>query len=80
MAKIETAIKEAVARGAGREARRLTLPLRRQVRRLRQHVNQLRRDLKGLVRVAARWERSANHQAAPSPATAEEARTARLSP
>lgn len=80
MAKIETAIRDAITRGARRQIRVVAGPLRREVRRLRQVVSQLRRDVAGLRDVAGQWQRAA--QATPwRPDVSErELRASRLSP
>jgi DNA-binding transcriptional regulator YiaG len=73
MARIEAAIKEAIARGARRHIRQVVAPLRRETRRLRGLVRQLRAD------VAALRARSETQAARPQVSEAE-ARAARLSP
>lgn len=80
MAKIETAIKEAIRRGARRHVREATTPLRRELRRLRRVVATVRRELRSVRDVAAQWQRMA--QATPwRPDVSEaEMRGARLSP
>ncbi|MBI4010742.1 MAG: helix-turn-helix domain-containing protein [Candidatus Rokubacteria bacterium] len=80
MAKIETAIKEAILRGARRQARTLTTPLRREVRRLRLTVAQLRRDVAALRDVAGQWQRTAQSTAWRPEVSETELRRARLSP
>ena len=55
MAKIEMAIKDAIARGARKHIRSAATPLRRDVRRLRQAVRELRSQVAALRDVAARW-------------------------
>ena len=57
MAKIETAIREAIARGARRQVRPVVLSLRREVFRLRRKVAQLHGALTALRRLAVGWER-----------------------
>ena len=52
MPKIEIAIKDAIRRGAGRQIRQATIPLRREVRRLRRIVASLRKDLIALKATA----------------------------
>lgn len=80
MAKIETVIKEAIARGARRQVRVVVMPLRREVFRLRRKVVGLHGSLTALRRSAAGWERM--RQAAPPipQVSEEEAKSARLSP
>jgi DNA-binding transcriptional regulator YiaG len=79
LAKIEMAIKDAIARGARKHVRSVATPLRRDVRRLRQTVRALRAELKALRAVAARWESQAGREWQPA-VSEEEARGARLSP
>jgi DNA-binding transcriptional regulator YiaG len=76
LAKIETAIKDAIARGARRQVRGAVAPLRRDVRRLRQTVRQLRAQVAALREATARWTESHAQPAV----SEEEARAARLSP
>ncbi len=80
MAKLETVIKEAIARGARRQLRVVVTPLRREVSRLRRKVAGLQAALTALRRSAAGWERM--RAAAPPipPVSEEEAKGARLSP
>lgn len=80
MARIETAIKDAIARGARKQVRSATGPLRRDVKRLRQVVRELRTQLAALGDVAARWRESADSRGWQPAVSEEEARTARLSP
>ena len=80
MAKIETAIKEAIQRGARRQVRAITTPLRREVRRLRLTVAQLRRDVAALRDVAGQWQRTAQSTAWRPELSEAELRRARLSP
>ena len=58
MAKIEMAIRDAIARGARKHIRSAATPLRRDVRRLRQAVRELRAQVAALREVAARWTES----------------------
>ena len=55
MAKIEMAIRDAIARGARKHIRSAATPLRRDVRRLRQAVRELRAQVATLRDTAARW-------------------------
>lgn len=73
MAKIEAAIRDAIARGARRHIRQVAAPLRRETRRLRQLVRQLRADVTAL-------RAKAEAQAARPQVSEAEARAARLSP
>ena len=57
MAKIEMAIKDAIARGARKHVRSAAMPLRRDVRRLRQAVRDLRAQLAAIARRDATVER-----------------------
>jgi DNA-binding transcriptional regulator YiaG len=80
MAKLESAIKETIARGARRQIGAATRPLRREVARLRRTVAELRRAMAALHRRAATWDR-AMEGVSPTPAVSEEdAKAARLSP
>ena len=80
MPKIEAAIKDAVARGARREIRRVATPLRRDVRRLRQTLHALRQDVAALRVVADQWRWVVQQTTATHQATQAEAKAARLSP
>ena len=80
MAKIEMAIRDAIARGARKQVRRAASPLRRDVRRLRQAVRELRAKVAALHEVAARWNESHAGRGWQSAVSEEEARAARLSP
>lgn len=80
MAKIEAAIKDAVTRGARRHVRQATGPLRREVRRLRAILRQLRVDVTALREAAASWKRAAGAKAWQPEVSEEEAKAARLSP
>jgi DNA-binding transcriptional regulator YiaG len=80
VAKLETVMKEAIARGARRQVRVLVLPLRREVMRLRRKVGELHGTLTTLRRDAAAWKRLVK-AAPPLPHVSEhEAKAARLSP
>ena len=80
MAKLETVMKEAIARGARRQVRVLVLPLRREVIRLRRKVGALQGMLTTLRRDAAALKRLVA-AAPPLPHVSEdEVRAARLSP
>ncbi len=80
MAKLETVIREAIARGARRQVRVAVTPLRREVVRLRRKIAELHGTVTTLRRTAASWKRKMD--AAPlTPAVSEaEAKAARLSP
>jgi DNA-binding transcriptional regulator YiaG len=80
LAKIEMAIKDAIARGARKQVRSAATPLRRDVRRLRQAVRDLRAQLASLREVAARWSESHAARGWQPGVSEEEARAARLSP
>ncbi len=80
MAKIEMAIKDAIARGARKHIRSAAAPLRRDVRRLRQAVRELRAQLAALRDVAARWQQSDAGRRWQPAVSEDEARAARLSP
>ena len=80
MAKLETVIKEAIARGARRQVRIVVVPLRREVSRLRRKVTEFQGALTTLRQSAAGWKQLM--EAAPlGPHVSEEAaKAARLSP
>ena len=80
MAKIEMAIRDAIARGARKHVRNVATPLRRDVRRLRLAVRELRTQMGVLRDVAARWAESSAARGFQPGVSEEEARTARLSP
>lgn len=80
MPKIEAAIKEAIARGARREIRRVATPLRGHVRRLRRTIRSLRREVVALRSLAEGWRRAVRQAPATPQVTEEEAQGARLSP
>jgi DNA-binding transcriptional regulator YiaG len=80
LAKIEMAIRDAIARGARKHIRRAATPLRRDVRRLRQAVRELRTQVMALREVAARWTESHAGRGWQPGVSEEEARAARLSP
>ena len=80
MAKLETVIRESIARGARRQIRMAVTPLRREVMRLRRRVAELQGTLTTLRRNAAGWKRIME-AAPPVPLVSEEeAKSARLSP
>jgi DNA-binding transcriptional regulator YiaG len=80
LAKIEMAIRDAIARGARRQVRAAAAPLRRDVRRLRQAVRELRAQLATLREVADRWTATQAARGWEPAVSEEEARGARLSP
>lgn len=80
MARIDVVIKDAIARGARRQVRRAVLPLRRDLRRLRLALRELRAHVTALRDVAARWEASPASRAWEPSVSEAEARAARLSP
>ena len=79
MAKIETAIREAIVRGSRRETRTVAGPLRREVRRLRRTVGELRREVTALRETAQHWERTVRATPWRPEVSEEEVRAARLS-
>jgi DNA-binding transcriptional regulator YiaG len=79
VAKVETAIKEAIQRGARRELRVVTVPLRRDVRRLRRMVSGLREEVSALKGLATSWERVARTAPWTAQVSEAETRAARLS-
>ena len=79
MPKIEVAIKEAIDRGGRHHIRQVATPMRREVRRLRQLVAGLRKDVTGLKATAAQWERVADQRPWMATVSDEAATAARLS-
>ena len=80
MAKLEAAMKEAIARGARKQVRHMVLPLRREVVRLRRKVLEAHTSLRALRQSAAGWERMMNAAPPVPPVSEDEAKGARLSP
>jgi DNA-binding transcriptional regulator YiaG len=79
VAKIEAAIKEAILRGARRQVRAVTVPVRREVRRLRRTLGELRREMAALREVASQWQRVAPSAPWRPDVSEDELRAARLS-
>ncbi len=80
MAKLETVIKEAIARGARRQVRVVVTPLRREVVRLRKKVTNLHATVTTLRRSANGWKRHIEAAPAIPHVSEEDAKAARLSP
>ena len=80
MAKLETAIREAIARGARRQVRVVVTPLRREVVRLRKKVTDLHATVTTLRRSANGWRRFMEAAPAIPQVSEEDAKAARLSP
>ena len=80
MAKLELAIKDAIARGARRQVRHVALPLRREIVRLRGKVADAQTLLTSLRRSALIWERRMNGGPPVPTVSQDEAKAARLSP
>ncbi len=80
MAKLESVIRESIARGARRQIRLAVTPLRREVVRLRRNVADLRRALRTLHQSAAGWKRIIEAAPPVPPVSEAEAKAARLSP
>ncbi len=80
MAKLEAAMKEAIARGARKQVRHMVLPLRREVVRLRRKVLEAHTSLTALRQSSAAWERMMNAAPPVPPVSEDEAKGARLSP
>ena len=80
MAKLEAAIREAIARGARRQVRVVATPLRREVTRLRRKTMELGRALATLRRSAVGWRRVLEAAPPVPPVSEAEAKSARLSP
>ena len=77
---LETTIKSEIVRLAKRELKRVTVPLRRDVRSLKLTVSQLRKTLSGLERLAARRGSDLLGEKAKLSASPEELEKARFSP
>jgi len=77
---LETTIKSEIVRLAKRELKRVTVPLRRDVRSLKLTVSQLRKTLSGLERLAARRGSELLGEKAKLSASPEELEKARFSP
>jgi DNA-binding transcriptional regulator YiaG len=80
LAKLETVIKEAIARGARRQVRVVVTPLRREVVRLRKKVTDLHATVTTLRRSANGWKRLMEAAPAIPQVSEEDAKAARLSP
>ena len=80
MAKLETVIKEAIARGARRQVRVVVTPLRQEVVRLRRKVTDLQATVTTLRRSAVGWKRLVEAAPAIPQVSEEDAKAARLSP
>lgn len=80
MAKLEAAIKEAIARGARRQVRAAVTPLRRDIVRLRRKMAELHGMLATVRRSAVAWDRMAMAAPPVLPVSQEESKAARLSP
>ncbi len=80
MARLDSVIKEAIARGARRQVRVMVRPLRKEVFRLRRKVVEAQGMLVTLRRSAAGWERLVKASPPIPPVSQEEAKAARVSP
>jgi DNA-binding transcriptional regulator YiaG len=80
LAKLESVIREVIARGARRQVRVVVTPLRREVIRLRRKVADLQVTVTTLRRSANGWERLMEVAPAIPPVSEEDAKAARLSP
>jgi DNA-binding transcriptional regulator YiaG len=80
LAKLETMIKDAIARGARRQVRVVVTPLRQEVVRLRRKVTDLQATVTTLRRSAVGWKRLMEAAPAIPQVSAEDAKAARLSP
>lgn len=80
MAKLEALIRDAIARGARRQIRRVAGPLRRDLRRLRTAVRQLTRELESVRAAADQWRRVSGPRGWIPSVSEAQARAARLSP
>ena len=80
MAKMESVIKSEVIRLSSREMRKVSVPLRRDVRQLKGMVSQLRRSVSELGRFMAQQEKLKPRQEKPVLASPEEVGKSRFSP
>ena len=80
MAKLEAAIKEAIARGARRHVRVVLMPFRRELLRLRKKVTDLQATVVTLRQSANGWKRLVDAAPAIPHVSEEDAKAARLSP
>ena len=80
MGKLQATIKSEIERLAKREMRKVSVPLKREVRLLKINVSQLRRAVLSLERFAALKQKEVAKQEIRLEATPEEVRKSRLSP
>ena len=80
MAKLETVMKEAIARGARRQLRAFVVPMRREVLRLRRKLTELQATVGTLRRSALGWDRLMKSSPPVPQVPEDQARAARLSP
>jgi DNA-binding transcriptional regulator YiaG len=80
VAKLETMIREAIARGARRQVRVVVMPLRREVVRLRRKVREVQGTLTTLRQSANGWKRLMEAVPVVPHVSEEDAKAARLSP
>jgi DNA-binding transcriptional regulator YiaG len=80
MGKVEGIIKSEIVRLAKREMRKTSVPLGRDVRKLKITLSQLRKTVFGLERFVALQQKELEKKGAPLKATPEEVKVARFSP
>ena len=80
MPRLESARKEAIARGARRQIRLVVQPLRREMHRLRKRLTEADTVLVSLRHSAASWERMVEAGPPVPPVSEEDSKSARLSP
>ena len=80
MGKLEGIIKSEIVRLAKREVRKISVPLGKDVRLLKNTVSQLRKMVSALERFAARQESKLKEERTPLEATPEEVKESRFSP
>ena len=80
MAKIESIIKSEIIRLLSREMRKVSVPLRQDVRLMKGMISQLRKSVSGLQRFMAQQEKLKPKQEKPVAASPEEVEKSRFSP
>ena len=80
MGKLETTIKSEIIRLSKRELRKISVPLRRDVRSLKSTVPQIRKAVLGLQRLTTLQQKELGKRKIPLEATPEEVKASRFSP
>jgi len=80
MAKIESIIKSEIVRLSSREMRKVSVPLRKDVRQLKGMISQLRKSVSELQRIMAQQEKLKPKEEKPMVASPEEVEKSRFSP